>query len=277
MDKAYKNVEVVSIGKDSFKIDDKDRKCAGYEMTITGDNIADLVILASDASNKINGDIISGILDAVSNLLGKDMSDYEIDDPDYYEEIADSLSDIDDLVLDFYLYKGKLAAIETKLDGTKYSLQFRGGDNRASNIVLSEKSSSSSSSIKLKSKMNKKTEEGSIIIDKNQVASYEYNPKTGDFSIELPMLGKFEGVYKVNKHKLTAYTELDLGIATADVEVVSSDKASIKKPEGNYVDLGNADEDDIRDIVEELGESLGSLLTNSGMIENIAGGLSSLL
>lgn len=268
--KAYKHVNVTSIDKEEFEIDEKDRKCKGYEMTITGDNIAEFITASSQATASVNGETLAEIFESLANLTGMDFSDYDISDADTYEDMADLFSNMDDIVIDFYIYGGKLAAIETEYEGAKLYVEFRGGDNRCSNMVFGIKSQGMNESIKLKSKMDGKNEEGSIIYNKSSVASYEYNPKTGKFKIDIMGLGGFDGIFKVSGSELSFSTDVNVGIAAADIEMVTSKKAKISKPKGNYEDLGNADEDDLEEIFEDLGDSLGSLFQSPALIEDFA-------
>ena len=52
--------------------------------------------------------------------------------------------------------------------------------------------------------------------------------------------------------------------------MVTSKKAKINKPKGNYEDLGNADEDELEDIFEDLGDSLASVIKSPAVVEDFA-------
>lgn len=250
--KAYKQVDVTSQGRDEFEVDGKDRNCKCYEMTITGDNIVFLLSELSDASTSVYGEIIEDALENIANLTGEDLSDFDINDEDTFEELADEFSDMDDIVIDFYIYGGKLAAVETEIDRAKLTVEFRGGDKRCSNIVFTFKEGNSKESIKLKSEMNGNTEEGAIYYDKTSIASYEYNTKTGRYNISVPSEGSVQGVFKVSGHEIKTTNEINSSRLSGKINVSITDKARISKPKGSYFDIGDADEDELEEIVDEL-------------------------
>lgn len=250
--KAYKQIDVSRQGKDEFEVDGKDRKCKCYEMTITGDNLAFLLYELSDASASVYGEITAEIIDNVANLTGEDLSDFDINNEDTLEELTDEFSDMDDIIIDFYIYGGKLAAIESEIDRTKVTVEFRGGDNRCSNIVATVKEGNSKTSIKLKSEMDGNTEEGSLYFDKASIASYKYNTKSGKYTISIPMVGDIEGVLKVSKHELKTSSEINSSKINGKIDMTVTDKANINRPKGSYVDIGDADEDELEEIAAEI-------------------------
>lgn len=257
--KAYKGVEVNSIDSETLEVDGKDRKCKGYEMIITGDNIADFVYAVSETSSLVYDDEINDIMDAIGNLTGEDLSRYSPDNEDFYDELADEFSGMGDLSIYFYIYGGKLAAICTDAEGMEMVVEFKGGDNRCSNIAITANFGSGSQTVELESAVNGNTEEGTIYCDDTEIAYYEYNKKTGTFEIDADGLGDFDGTFKADGHEIEFTSDFSVGVAGADISFTISDNASIKEPKGGYVDIGNVDETDLMDIVY----GIGNIISNS--------------
>lgn len=283
--KAYRQIDVSSIDSEEFEVDDKDRKCKGYEMTITGDNLALLLSSVSEASNSVYGETITELVEAVASLTGEDLSEFDVSNEDSMDELMDEFSDMDDLVIDFYIYRGKLAAvtvdieyeiphaydtIEENGDITSgmdyeyitdcYALEFRGGDNRCSNIVASYKSGNfKKESVSLKSEIDGNVEEGNIYYNKTKLLSYEYDKKTGRYSVGIPQLASVDGTLKVSGRELKASTDIDIDRVKADLTLTMKNSAKINRLKGVFFDVGNADEDELQEVGEDLLDELGSL------------------
>lgn len=284
--KAYRQIEVSSIESAEFEVDDKDRKCKGYEMVITGENIAFLLSEVSEASSSVYDETLQELFEAAAVLTGMDMSEFDLSNEDTVDEMTEYFTDdMDDLVIDFYIYGGKLAAVEYSIeyevpnaydtveeDGSitsgmdydyytdSYTLEFRGGDTRCSNIVASYKSDNSKKeSVSLKSEIEGGTEEGSIYYNKTKILSYEYDTKSGSYSVGIPQMASVDGTLKVTGSELKAATDINVEGIKADLTVTVKNSAKISKPKGDYFDIGNADEDDFMEIAEELADELGSL------------------
>lgn len=250
--KAYKNVDVVSIGKETFEVDGKDRKCAGYEMTITGENMADMVYAYTDALQKVYGDTISDSFEAIDSLTGQKMSKFEFDDPDTYDDILREFDTMEDVVIDFYIYGGKLAALVTEDKDQTIVIEFLGGDTRCSNILVSVDDNEACS---IESSLDGGVEEGSIYVSDNEVLSYEYDKKSGEYSVSVMGMNDFDGIFKVDKHSIDASADVDIQGVSASFNAYITDSARISEPKGGYVDLGDADEEDLEDIFSEIQDS----------------------
>lgn len=264
---AYKGVEVNSIEKKTWTVDGKDRKCAGYEMIVTPDNIEEFIYAIMNTNSEIYEDDYNEIFNAIGNLAGEDMSYASPYNRGYAEEIAEELAEEfeeeyeehgGNMIINVYVYGGKLAAICTIVDGDDLCIEFKGGDTRCSDVTVTF----ASDSVELESSINGGVEEGTVYYydnhDEEEVFSYEYDKNDGYFVINAyPLgLGTYEGQFKAGKHDFEMSTDIPLGSFKVSLDLLVSDKASVKKPGGDYIDMGDVGLSELEDIFKELEDLL---------------------
>jgi len=246
------------------EIDGKDRKCKGYKVVITGENVADLLRASQEASEAAYGDDLDELVEAVSILTGEDfdrhnpLSSFYGVDEDELEEIEDE-GELFEIYV--YIYKGKLAAVETD----DFSVEFNGGDNRASNMTIDL----GYDTITRVSEMDGSVEEGKIKANGETIVKYSYNKRTGEFKLsdgELGIAG-LGGVFQVKGKKILMEFKYEEMLAELSATASIEKGARVKKPSGDTFDVGDASMDDIEDIIEEaertleaIGEALEYLL-----------------
>ena len=234
----YKTMDVKKAEKESFEVDGKERKCKGYTVVITEENIEN---------------IFKGIENVyeVYGIMNAEMEDN-------LDVIYDAIEDIDDTEITFYIYKNKLAAINTEIDDEELEAHFLGGTRRMQNIevlVDGEKVT------EIKGTVDGSTEKTRLYFDGEKVATVKYNSKTG----ELEMVGspefefEFSGVIKNGKDSFVLevnnfdYPEMDLQM---DGKLTITNDAEYKKLSGDEFNLKTASE---LDWMEMVGNALSEL------------------
>lgn len=251
--KSYKQIDVKKIKADKYEVDGKDRKCQGYQVKVEGDDFEFLANEMKDALKDTYGKSLDELADILSDITGED-----IDTDEIFEELDDlDFDDIDDFEFEVYIYKGKLAAIEQ--DDLDLSIEFLGGDTRTANMKISV----DGATVKRKAEVKSGVEEGSLTTDFGGKIKYEYeyNTKTGEFSINPPGGNKINGTILVKSGKSITF-RYDGEIDWNDVDLTCTLKkgASIKELKGKKFDVGNADEDDLEDLVDEVEDIVGDLI-----------------
>lgn len=243
--KEIKSLKFQSAAKEEFTVNEKDVMCKGYQTTITGANIW----------NIINGSY-QAILDNYQSV-GDALDEYGVDFESELSYLEDDLDDMEDIVVTFYLYKNQFAAIVVEDEDFDDDIQlcFEGGDYRLQNITL--KSGSYRMSLKgsddgTKEKFKLKEKYGT---DTRDLASFEYNYESGKYKIESygdSISGKLLKEGKTTKISIDENSDYDI----PDMEFAITRGAKIQKFTGDEFDIGNADEDDIYDLLDDFSDEL---------------------
>ena len=243
--KEIKSLKFQSAAKEEFTVNEKDVMCKGYQTTITGANIW----------NIINGSYQT-VLDnykSVEDVLDEYGTDIETE----LSYIEDRLDDMEDVVVSFYIYKNQLAAIVVEDEDFDDDIQlcFEGGDYRLQNITL--KSGSYRVSLKgsddgTKEKFKLRQKYGT---ETYELGSFEYNYESGKYKIESygdSISGKLLKEGKTTKISI----DEDSYYGIPDMEFAITRGAKIQKFTGDEFDIGNADEDDIYDLLDDISDEL---------------------
>ncbi len=256
-----KYIKFTNAEKGNYTINDEKVACKGYKGTITSSNLIHIV-------DEIE-EIIRDNYDALFGMDTFDMEDFE----DGIEDIKDELEDFEDIEVTFYIYKNKLAAI--KLEELDYyddmELCFEGGDYRMQNITFE----SDEYRLQLVGK-DTGTKETFTLRERygrnnwNELGKLEYNYDSGKFDFQLDDVG-IEGkltksssglAVKINKFSQSYYS------LKTDIDISITKGAKMEKYSGKEFDVGNADEDDLMDIVDDMYDTL----YDSGL-SNLLGGI----
>lgn len=250
----YNDIKIKKAPSEKFEVDGKERRCAGYTMFVTDDDIDAITEASRETFESVYGKDMEKIFDAIYNLTGEKM-----DMDDFFRLTEQEIGEFYDMEINFYVYKGKLAAITTELDGSELAIEFQGGDNRTSNIEVTVKMYGNKTKITRESKMSGKQEKGNIEIDGRTVCEYEYDTKTGEFEVNASGQS-LEGVFQVKDGKSIAvdYNGSIEGVSI-DVDCKISKGAHISEIKGKKFDIGNASEDDFEDVAEEIGDEIDKL------------------
>lgn len=246
---ALMHMEIEKIDSEKYEVDGKDRKCKGYRMIVTERDVRNILRAVSDAEKDAYGDVIDEASDALENLTGEKIPDLNDMNEDIYEELEDLG---DDIYVDFYIYKGMLAAISVDVGGTDLEVKFLGGDHRSSNM---EVSFGGYTLLERESQMSKKVEEGNVWIDGDRI-KYSYDTSSGDFVISEGK-DKIEANYLVKGDSVSFSIDMDLGKDVLNGTLQISKGSRISQLKGDVFDVGNADQRDFMVEIEYLSRKLG--------------------
>ena len=258
-----KYIKFTNAEKENYTINDEKVACKGYKGTITSSNLIHIV----DEIEKI----IHNNYDALFGIDTFDLEDFE----DSLEDIKDDLEYFEDIEVTFYIYKNKLAAI--KLEELEYyddmELCFEGGDYRMQNIAFE----SDDYKLQLVGK-DTGTKETFTLRERygrnswNELGKLEYNYDSGKFDFQLDDVGIEGKLTKSNSGltvKINRFSQSYYSLKT-DIDISIARGAKMEKYSGKEFDVGNADEDDLMDIVDDMYDTLYDsglyyLLSNYGI------------
>ena len=237
-----KDFKIEKIDSKQFKIDGKKRKCKGYSLVLTDDEVLDM-------------------LDAVDVVFEEELAEdvYDIYD-EALDEVRDGLREFPETEVEIYIYKNKLACINMVMDDmdTEVELLFKGGDFRAQNMELTLDDGYSEYSMEVEGKADGSKEEYELSVDGDEILVFEYNRKNGNFSIESEEF-EFEGKLLSERNAVT----VSFDVEDVEVNVSISKGTNFEKIKGKEFNIGEASEDDFMDLYEdneELFEMLEDLL-----------------
>ena len=235
--KELKSLKFQSAAKEEFTVNDKDVMCKGYTTTITGANIWNII----DGSYQAMLDNYQSVGEAVDVFSYGDIES----ELSYLENKLDNMEDV---VVTFYIYKNQLAAIVVEDDDFEDDLQlcFEGGDYRLQNITF--KSGSYRISMKgsddgTKEKFKLREKYGTDAYD---IGSFEYNYESGKYKIEV------DGEVLSRTLNLSIDGQYDI----PDMDFAVTRGAKLQKFSGDEFDIGNADADDLYDLVDDITDEL---------------------
>lgn len=236
----------------SFKVNDKKVKCKGYTTTIEKDLVLDYWDDFSDIYLEEYGDL---------NAALKSISDTDLKDS--LKDVKDELKSMKDTDVTFYIYKGALAAIDIDAgkDGDAV-IYFKGGDYRAQNIVIE---ADDREVFEIKGNKNKGKETYTILSDGEEVVNLTYNTKKGTLTVEYEdYWDSYEYEFDIKssgKSFIISADDMDIDGDELNFSIEVNDSGKIAKyTNTDEFNIGTADEDDFKDLVESLDyDKLGSL------------------
>ena len=231
---AYKGLEIESIDSKKFEIDGRERKCKGYALTVTADDVLDFW----DEVESIYEDAYESDMDGMQDTL---------------REMRHELRDIPDLEIEIYTYKNELACIKVEAEDEDFEMEwlFKGGDFRTQNMELSIYEYGSCETMILEGSKDGSTEEYELSIEGDgysyDIGTLEYDHKSGDFSIENDY-DEISGNINASGNSVAVTVEYD------DVEMMVSvaKGAKLADLKGEEFDIGTATREDFEDISEEF-------------------------
>ena len=236
--KEFNKWEIQKASKEEFEVNGKDRKCKGYTLTITEDNMLDFI-------------------GAVSKVIEKEV---EIDEIEHaLSELEYEFEDMPDIEATFYIYDNMLAAIILEVDKEEIEVLFQGGEARWQNTVVKYEKFKV---LEIEGKTTGSVEKYTVRFAEDYDIDIEYNKKSGALEVEASeeyrgntSVYTFAANVKGNADQLTvvldSYKEnkdkIDL-----DMEFTLQKGAKFNKISGKEFDLGNADEDDFEDLIDDV-------------------------
>lgn len=249
-----KNMEIEELEKEEFEINDKDVECGGYLLTITEDNVLNVLEQLVNVYDEYYADDLEAILDEM------DINPYG----DLFDELECIIEEMPDIEISFYIYRKQFACIKIEadnVDGACY-LNFQGGEYPLQNMeIVFENDDQEYTILKTEGNVKNQIEKTGVIIGNEEICEMKYNQKTGDLEVYGRDYLDMRAV--ITRKKNTIAMEIDeveiLGIDWSGSSTLSSD-VDIKSLRGKEFDMGNATEEDWEELFEELTEELGEEL-----------------
>lgn len=233
----YKSLKYKKISAESFEVDGKSRKCKGFSTEITSDNI-----------NNILDAYMEYIEDTIPEELLKEMNWREVEEEMSY--LQRQIDRMDDLEIEFFLYKNKLACIRTEVEGEDLELQFHGGAYRMQNMELLV---DDKTMVEMTGEKSGSTENLKLKAMGETLVKVEYDTKSGDFEIKIEDLGSAKGNIEKNRKGVTVSVNKIFGYDGLKLKVYALDGAKFEAIDEKHIfDVGNADESDFRDLISDI-------------------------
>lgn len=251
----YDQMEIKKADSKTFTINDKESKCKGYTLIITEKDMEKFVDCYKGFMKNYYDESLNELLEEVSGESLEDAID------EMFEDFEDSIEDMDDIKINFYIYKGALAAIETKADGTKLSWVFQGGDYPAQNMTVKV----DDNKLQISGSSDGDKETVKIKADGEEVLSYKFNSKTGALSIKA-----LDGYNEVELEGITISNdgkEFSIDIEDLEIEdeyeintkISLKSGASIEEMSGKEFNLNEASTADLMKLYEDEYSTLQDL------------------
>ena len=240
-------IELEKTGKkETFTVNGKDVSCKEYKAVITEDDVNEWIKGYQEILEGFVDDN-SDVFDAIESLSGES---FDLDDS--FDELYDEIEDMDDIEFMVYAKGTTVAAIcLTNADDEEVQILFKGGDYLAQNVEVTV---DGDTTLTIEGKIDGDVETSTIETD-DMTIEYSYNRKTGELTIENDDF-EFNGKLVCKKGEMTITVDSvevdgdDLEIEK--LEIIYSSKVDIKEPKGEEFDIGNADEDDLSELGEEI-------------------------
>lgn len=234
----YKKLEFESADKESFEVDGKDRKCAGYKTTITSDYMIECVDIFEDYMDDQMGDLLD------QAVTGSDYDDYK----ESFDQLRDTFKEMPDIDITFYIYKNKLAcvkAVEPSKEDQDIQILFKGGDRRTQNMELI---SCGESVMKISGSQDGNEEVFGVSIEGEKVGELTYDFKSGEYTLDIEDEGSVSGTLEGRRDGL----KLTMEGAGVNISLDVKKGAELQKFSGEKFDIGNASEEELQALVQEI-------------------------
>ena len=248
--KYSKELKFENADSKEFKIDGKKVSAKGISVEVDSDLIVDFWDDFTDLYIEEFGEEFEDL----EEMTGESLKDA-------FKEVKSELKSFPDTEITFYIYKGKLASIDIdagKRNG-EVEILFKGGDFRAQNISIE---ADGEEVFELKGSKKNDKETYTIIVEDEEVCSLTYNTKKGTLTFEyndgyddVEFEAKIES--KADSFKIIM-EEIEVEYDTyADIEIEIVKGAKIQKYSGSEeFDVGNADEDEFMDLLDDIDEDI---------------------
>lgn len=233
----YEKINFDQVSDSKYTVNGKEVNCTGFKATL---------------NKRLVRQMFSSFLLGLSTTT-EALSDGGMD------EFDDILSDITGMDMTIYLYDDEVAAIMVEPDGTDdvYEICFEGGDYRLQNMAFY---ANGKLTMRLGGSIEDDVETASISFGEDTAVEYKYNYNEGDLEVAF---GDETYTAKLLRDERKFSFELDyidfedsfLGLSLA-----ITPGAKLTDMSGEEIDLGNASEEEITQIIDEIESTVQGLL-----------------
>lgn len=249
-----------------LEVNGQNRDCQGYQLSITYGDAADFIeeIVALYLENEE----VKAVLDAEMISSGYSESDLEDIYDELNKEIDDFLEDLredseESIVIEIYLYDGKIAQVYTKVDKTEFEWNVQGGNFPLENTSLTISDRYSELELRRTGSMEKGEHRAEYVISDGYeefVIDVRYEKETGDYYFDflydddsmLFMTGTLEKEDDSTLVIVIDSFDIDEEAIFDGTITISDECDDIDKPKGEEKEVLFMDEDDWDDIYYEI-------------------------
>lgn len=253
--KALATLEFEKADAEKFEVNGKDVKCSGY-------------------TTKLDEDSLKGMLDEYKAAFEKheelvdlfeEITDEDLDD--MYDSLVDELDGSGEAEVTFYLYKDQVAAIVIDAeDSEKIEVLFEGGSFPTQNMKV-KYGKTTVYEVKGEEEDGVITQE--VYSGDTQTSKVEYDKESGEIKMtysdgygsEFTLKGTYEkvkGGFKLEFDDIEYDSYYSSSIEDFNMSITVTKGAKIEKIDTkDAVDLGNADEDELMELVGDLSSLFG--------------------
>ncbi len=242
----YRSLKVEKSDAGQFEVDGNSRKCKGYAIQITQEDM--------NRFREIYQEYIETTM--ADRLYALGMSAEE-----YTEQIFASIQDMEDATLRFYIYQKKLACVELESAGDSCQVIFHGGDYRTQNIEV------------IVNDVAVCSIEGEISGDEERItmdfsgerAEVTYNRSTGAYDLKVENAFEMRGTLSLGSKEMKVVVdqlslEGDYSDYSLSGDIAVTKGAVIDTMKGETFDIGNAAEAEYDELFDDLNQLLYGLL-----------------
>lgn len=260
------DIEIEEVEKEEFEINGRDVNCVGYEIVIDEDMIKEYMEIVCDAMVEYMEE------QGLDEMEGYDDAMFD----EAFEDMYDEIEGMPEMTFTVYVDSNMLAAIVIEAEDSegKIKILFEGGDYRAQNITVKF---DGQKVLQIKGERDGNEETAELVIysgdEHYTIMEYEYDKKSGDFEFAvLDYSGNeemsLEGTIVANGNGVEITDgELNIDDMSADFAFSCKKGAKIEKLSGDRFDLGNADEEELQELVEDLQDELEDFMPSYGYPE----------
>ena len=242
----YRSLKVEKADAGQFEVDGNIRKCKGYAIQITQEDM--------NRFREIYQEYIETTMADQLHALGMSAEEYT-------EQIFADIQDMEDATLRFYLYQKELACVELESAGEICQVVFHGGDYRTQNIEV------------IANDVTVCSIEGELAGDEETItmdfsgdrAEVTYNRSTGSYDFKVENAFEMNGTLSLGSKEMKLVVdqlapEGDYSDYILSGDIVVTKGAVIDTMKGETFDIGNAGEAEYDELFDDLNQMLYGLL-----------------
>lgn len=235
-------LEFEKASSEEFEVDREKRKCTGISTTVPRESLETIYDEFEDA-----------VRDSMESAYRYGVYGYDMYTEYYFDEIEESISEMEDVDLTFFIYEKKLACVRIEIEDEEAELRFLGGDTRMQNMQFLI---DGEEMLRIEGEKEDSTEVKTVFMEGEEAVSLEYNRKTGalDISADAGRTAISGNVFldkdsfKVSMDRvMTEGQPVDLTFG-----MTIEKGASFQEFDGEEFDIGQASVEDIQALLLEL-------------------------
>lgn len=162
-------LEFEKASSEEFEVDREKRKCTGISTTVPRESLETIYDEFEDA-----------VRDSMESAYRYGVYGYDMYTEYYFDEIEESISEMEDVDLTFFIYEKKLACVRIEIEDEEAELRFLGGDTRMQNMQFLI---DGEEMLRIEGEKEDSTEVKTVFMEGEEAVSLEYNRKTGALDI----------------------------------------------------------------------------------------------